>query len=251
MMSTECTTLESSTPSQPYSSSKMFTCDHQNSVINSSYASANTLIKNFPFPTFTTLATTSASTNFLSSLNSTITTSAFLPVTPSSTLSSATDKKLSNAEISQEKDINSGNFHLAPQDSYPSECKSSSSYLSNQQINSCKYTLPIREMSISPNPFINKMNTTDVIKSHHSLRSVTTTTTTKRVKDHQTVYHKFTKHCTGCNQPILEKLYLGLSDGQLWHMNCLICYTCGKCLDKEISCFNRYGQIYCRKDYEQ
>ncbi|VDQ12978.1 unnamed protein product [Trichobilharzia regenti] len=247
MMSTECTTLESSTPPQPYSSSKMFTCDHQSSVINSSYASTNTLIKNFPFPTFTPSATASASTNPLSSLNSTITTSAYLPVTPSSTLSSAKDKKLSNGEISQEKDINSGNFQLTPEDSYPSECKSSI-YLSNQQINSCKYTLPIREAIISPNPFMNKMNITDVMKSHHSLRSVTTT---KRAKDHQSIYHKFNKHCTGCNQPIFEKLYLGLSDGQLWHMNCLICHTCGKCLDKEISCFNRYGQIYCRKDYEQ
>nr|CAH8826455.1 unnamed protein product [Trichobilharzia regenti] len=78
--------------SQPYSSSKMFTCDHQSSVINSSYASTNTLIKNFPFPTFTPSATASASTNPLSSLNSTITTSAYLPVTPSSTLSSAKDK---------------------------------------------------------------------------------------------------------------------------------------------------------------
>ncbi|GAA47203.1 LIM/homeobox protein Lhx2 [Clonorchis sinensis] len=55
--------------------------------------------------------------------------------------------------------------------------------------------------------------------------------------------------CTGCGTKIMQSHLLCLSDGELWHTECLRCCECGKSLHAEASCFNRSGSIYCKEDY--
>ncbi|KAK4472897.1 hypothetical protein MN116_004105 [Schistosoma mekongi] len=177
-------------------------------------------------------------------MRSFLTTATHLPYSsctpsPSLPLSSITAQKLSNIEIIQEKDMHSDNHQL-----HPSERKLS--LISPYQLTDNHVQLsPTTEINV-PSTFIAMKNYVDTIKSNDSNRIVIKSTT-----HCQNIYQRLAKDCTGCNQPIIEKVYLGLSDGQSWHTNCLNCHTCGKCLDKETSCFSRYGQIYCRKDYEQ
>ncbi|CAH8437395.1 unnamed protein product [Schistosoma turkestanicum] len=232
-MSTEYTILDSSTSSQSYSSNKQFFNDNQNGLMNnfiSNVYSASLFeqlpfsVKNFP---------TTAPPLFTSSSSYSSSSAAAAANTPSSfPLSSITERKLTNLEISQEKDIQSvNNVQL-----YPNKYKLS--LLSTHQLSNNHIQLASTTETNIPS--------TPITQSNESNKSII-----KKEKTYQNIQQKYIKDCTGCNQPILEKIYLGLSDGQSWHMNCLNCNTCGKCLDKEISCFNRYGQIYCRKDYEQ
>ncbi|CAH8458547.1 unnamed protein product [Dicrocoelium dendriticum] len=55
--------------------------------------------------------------------------------------------------------------------------------------------------------------------------------------------------CSGCRNQIMQDRCLGLSDGQLWHMDCLSCIQCGRPLQEESSCFYRLGNVYCKEDY--
>ncbi|CAL8105511.1 unnamed protein product [Calicophoron daubneyi] len=57
------------------------------------------------------------------------------------------------------------------------------------------------------------------------------------------------RNCAGCRQTITEDHCLSLSDGQLWHTDCLVCSHCGMSLSAEPSCFSRAGKIYCKTDY--
>uniref|UniRef100_A0A3Q0KI86 Putative lim homeobox protein n=1 Tax=Schistosoma mansoni TaxID=6183 RepID=A0A3Q0KI86_SCHMA len=224
-MSTEYTVLDSSISSHPYSSNKQFVDDNQNNLMNNFISDiySTSLFEQFPF----------SMKNFPSTGTSLPTNSPNL--SSSLPLSSITVRKLSNMEIIQENDIHNINFQL-----YPNKYKLpllSTHQLTDNHIHSIS-TIETNTPSTSTTTMDPLIKT----QSNESNKSII-----KRTK----TYQKLIKDCTGCNQPIYEKIYLGLSDGQLWHMNCLNCNTCGKCLDKETSCFNRYGQIYCRKDYEQ
>ncbi|XP_018647779.1 putative lim homeobox protein [Schistosoma mansoni] len=224
-MSTEYTVLDSSISSHPYSSNKQFVDDNQNNLMNNFISDiySTSLFEQFPF----------SMKNFSSTGTSLPTNSPNL--SSSLPLSSITVRKLSNMEIIQENDIHNINFQL-----YPNKYKLpllSTHQLTDNHIHSIS-TIETNTPSTSTTTMDPLIKT----QSNESNKSII-----KRTK----TYQKLIKDCTGCNQPIYEKIYLGLSDGQLWHMNCLNCNTCGKCLDKETSCFNRYGQIYCRKDYEQ
>ncbi|KAF5405653.1 hypothetical protein PHET_00868 [Paragonimus heterotremus] len=57
--------------------------------------------------------------------------------------------------------------------------------------------------------------------------------------------------CAGCQLKIVQKQCLRLSDGQVWHTNCLTCRHCGISLQTANSCFNRDGSIYCQTDYKR
>ncbi|CAH8444576.1 unnamed protein product [Heterobilharzia americana] len=239
-MTTEYTKLESSIPSQPNSSTDMFTCDQQNSVIDTSVSCvySNALFKNFPLTT----------TGYSMSLASTITTAPpppppsppSLPSAPSAT-SFTIGQRLSKISVSPDETIQDARIKLHSQNPHPSEYESLSISLLFPPEQLITEVTPSRTTSLSTT------TTLEMISSNNSIRSVTR----KQIKNYQNVNGGSNKNCTGCNQPIIDKLYLGLSDGQLWHVNCLNCHMCGKCLNEEISCFNRCGKIYCREDYEQ
>ncbi|KAF8568485.1 hypothetical protein P879_00975 [Paragonimus westermani] len=57
--------------------------------------------------------------------------------------------------------------------------------------------------------------------------------------------------CAGCQLRIVQKHCLRLSDGQVWHTDCLTCRHCGTSLQTANSCFNRDGNIYCQADYKR
>ncbi|KAF7261083.1 hypothetical protein EG68_01548 [Paragonimus skrjabini miyazakii] len=57
--------------------------------------------------------------------------------------------------------------------------------------------------------------------------------------------------CAGCQLRIVQKQCLRLSDGQVWHTDCLTCHHCGTSLQTANSCFNRDGSIYCQADYKR
>lgn len=58
--------------------------------------------------------------------------------------------------------------------------------------------------------------------------------------------------CAGCDQRMnLSNPCLRLSDGRLWHVDCLVCVQCAKPLQQESNCFSRDGKIYCRDDYRR
>ncbi|CAH8436863.1 unnamed protein product [Schistosoma guineensis] len=227
-MSMEYTVLDSSISSQRYSSNKQFINDNQSNLMNNFISDiySSSLFEQFPFSMKNFPSTgsplPSISPNPLSSFP----------------LSSITVRKLSNMEIIQENDIHNVNLQLNPS---KYKLPLSTHQLTDNHIQSISTT----ETNI-PSTSITLINSLNKTQSNESNRSII-----KRTKTYQNIHQKSTKDCNGCNQPIFEKTYLGLSDGQSWHMNCLNCNTCGKCLDKETSCFNRYGQIYCRKDYEQ
>jgi len=52
--------------------------------------------------------------------------------------------------------------------------------------------------------------------------------------------------CTGCNQPILDRYLLNISD-QSWHPRCVTCFECKEQLTDK--CFSRDGKLFCRKDF--
>ncbi|VDO63203.1 unnamed protein product [Schistosoma curassoni] len=228
-MSMEYTVLDSSISSQRYSSNRQFINDNQSNLMNNFISDiySSSLFEQFPF-----------SMKIFPSTGSPLPSISPNPLS-SFPLSSITVRKLSNMEIIQENDIHNVNIQLNPS-KYKLPLLSTHQLTDNhiQSISTTETNIPSTSITL-----INSLNKT---QSNESNRSII-----KRTKTHQNIHQKSTKDCNGCNQPIFEKTYLGLSDGQSWHMNCLNCNTCGKCLDKETSCFNRYGQIYCRKDYEQ
>ncbi|VDP75345.1 unnamed protein product [Echinostoma caproni] len=58
--------------------------------------------------------------------------------------------------------------------------------------------------------------------------------------------------CAGCEQTMdSQNPCLRLSDGRLWHMDCLVCAHCTKPLHLDRSCFCRDDQIYCKDDYQR
>ncbi|TPP52417.1 LIM/homeobox protein Lhx2 [Fasciola gigantica] len=58
--------------------------------------------------------------------------------------------------------------------------------------------------------------------------------------------------CAGCDQLMnVDKPCLRLSDGRLWHVDCLVCAQCTKPLHLDPSCFSREGNIYCKEDYQR
>uniref|UniRef100_A0AAU7PJI5 Apterous A n=1 Tax=Sogatella furcifera TaxID=113103 RepID=A0AAU7PJI5_SOGFU len=54
--------------------------------------------------------------------------------------------------------------------------------------------------------------------------------------------------CAGCGGRICDRYYLYAVDRR-WHAACLQCSQCHRALDKEVTCFARDGNIYCKKDY--
>lgn len=54
--------------------------------------------------------------------------------------------------------------------------------------------------------------------------------------------------CAGCGRRIADRYYLYAVERR-WHSACLQCCQCRRCLDGEITCFARDGNIYCKKDY--
>jgi hypothetical protein len=54
--------------------------------------------------------------------------------------------------------------------------------------------------------------------------------------------------CNGCHSYIQERYYLLVMD-RAWHIECLRCNSCKSCLDTQMSCFIKDGQIYCKDDY--
>ncbi|CAF0790184.1 unnamed protein product [Didymodactylos carnosus] len=54
--------------------------------------------------------------------------------------------------------------------------------------------------------------------------------------------------CYGCNYKIEERYYLMAID-KIWHLSCLRCFDCNQSLEKEVTCFSRDKQIYCKDDY--
>ncbi|CAF0725803.1 unnamed protein product [Didymodactylos carnosus] len=54
--------------------------------------------------------------------------------------------------------------------------------------------------------------------------------------------------CYGCNCKIEERYYLMAID-KIWHLSCLRCFDCNMSLEREMTCFSRDGQIYCKDDY--
>jgi hypothetical protein len=54
--------------------------------------------------------------------------------------------------------------------------------------------------------------------------------------------------CAGCGSQICDRFYL-LAVDRKWHVTCLQCSQCRQALDREVTCFARDGNIYCKKDY--
>lgn len=54
--------------------------------------------------------------------------------------------------------------------------------------------------------------------------------------------------CTGCNRLIHDKFLLKVAD-DLWHEDCLRCYTCSQPLSK--SCYIKDHKLYCKEDYDK
>lgn len=53
-------------------------------------------------------------------------------------------------------------------------------------------------------------------------------------------------HCAGCNEPILDKFLLNVSDRR-WHATCVRCCECLVQLTDK--CFSRDAKLYCKKDF--
>lgn len=53
-------------------------------------------------------------------------------------------------------------------------------------------------------------------------------------------------HCAGCNEPILDKFLLNVSERR-WHQQCVRCCDCLVQLSEK--CFSRDAKLYCKKDF--
>lgn len=53
-------------------------------------------------------------------------------------------------------------------------------------------------------------------------------------------------HCTGCNEPILDKFITCVSE-RPWHARCVRCSVCSNLLTEK--CFSRDAKLYCKKDF--
>uniref|UniRef100_A0A182JUB7 Arrowhead n=1 Tax=Anopheles christyi TaxID=43041 RepID=A0A182JUB7_9DIPT len=56
------------------------------------------------------------------------------------------------------------------------------------------------------------------------------------------------KTCGSCTEPITDR-YIFEVNGSAWHGSCLRCTVCFCPLDRQVSCYLRDGDMYCKSDY--
>ena len=56
--------------------------------------------------------------------------------------------------------------------------------------------------------------------------------------------------CSDCGIFINDLYYLMIID-RCWHLSCLKCSDCGRCLEQETRCFTKHGEILCEDDYHR
>ncbi|XP_055629210.1 LIM/homeobox protein Awh-like isoform X2 [Toxorhynchites rutilus septentrionalis] len=56
------------------------------------------------------------------------------------------------------------------------------------------------------------------------------------------------KSCRGCSEAITDRFMLEMS-GCAWHASCLQCSVCYRPLEREVSCYFKDGEVYCKQDY--